>query len=56
MKGMILVQGMTDLVRKQNMERGIRRQEFVPCRKLNEKAKSSERYIVMETFPLIKSW
>lgn len=34
-------QGVTDLVRKQTMERDIRKQEFVPYRKLDEKGKKT---------------
>lgn len=41
---------MTDLVRQQTMEREITKQEFVPYRKLDEKAKrlTHERYVLIE--------
>lgn len=54
--GMSLEQGMAHLVSK--TWKDIRKQEFVPCWKLDEKAKrhTSERYMLMKTFPLIKTW
>lgn len=53
---MSLEQGMAHLVSK--TWKDIRKQEFVPCWKLDEKAKkhTSERYMLMKTFPLIKTW
>ena len=47
---MSLDQGVTDVARQQNMERDIRKQGFVPCWKLDEKAKryASERYVFSE--------
>ena len=47
---MSLDQGVTDVARQQNMERDFRKQGFVPCWKLDEKAKryASERYVFSE--------
>lgn len=43
-------QGVTDLIRQQTMERDITKQELVPCRKLDEKAKrlTHERYVLID--------